>query len=305
MRLIGAALAAATLLAPLQPASVLAATGYTRRENLAIEAKKPLPKGIPFSDVGDGPLSFGKAAEASEIATARRKIAALKPYMDEIERYIFTNDYEPLRAFLNVFSQQEDSFVKTIDGVASRGTADAIAAAEAMEHEAKQLFLALDEIRKAATLEKPSGLKKGYIKLALAYDRYLKASDNLPGYDKIVSTEKYFANIPDEWLVFDTEKKPEPQDPVIFIEGPDKGRTGVLLGYITPAKNLAAKSLEMVESKASGIPGFPRPKGDGTASKRKAVIKMDNYLEEPQPGQQVLNEVKEVPCNFVARQLES
>jgi len=301
------ALTAALLLAgPLEARQALAAdapaetTGLTRRKELEVLSSAPRPKKLPFSDVENRKPTAASAQWNSEVRKAREKIAALKPYLDEIQRYIYTEDYAPLRAFLNVFSAQEEAFLTTIESVgsASRGPAASVTA-EAMEHEAKEIFLALDDIRKAATLQKPVALKKGYIKLALAYDRYLKASDNLPlGYDNVVSTEKFFADVPDEWLVYDTETLPVSLDPVLFIAGPDKGRTGILLGYKSrPIADVAANEID------GGPLGFLNKK-DKSGTVRTAVVKMDNYLSAPKPGEQQFNEVKEVPTAIVARQKE-
>lgn len=281
----------------------VASTGVTRRERLEVTASAPRPSKLPFADADDKAVAApgGAAIPDKDLADAKKKIRALKPYLDEIERYIFTKDYEPLRAFLTVFSEQEASFVNFIDAVAlqKRGgvsTGDA----DAMEHEAKEIFLALDSIRTAATLKKPVALKKGYLKLALAYDRFLKAGDLLPQYDKVVSTEPFFATIPDEWLVYDAEREPVVQQRVLFIAGPDKGRTGVLLGYTSKA----APAAPAAEGADSGPLGFLKGKEKKSAAAKKAVVKLDNYMVEMSP-EKAFNEVKEVPYRWVAAQREN
>ena len=49
-------------------------------------------------------------------------------------------------------------------------------------------------------------------------------------YDPITSNEKFYENVPDSMLVYDLEAPPKVTDLVLVLRGPDKGRTGKLIG---------------------------------------------------------------------------
>eukprot|EP00953_Heterococcus_sp_UTEX-ZZ885_P036511 18799-Heterococcus_DN1.PRE.5 len=99
-----------------------------------------------------------------------------------------------------------------------------------MQYEAQNIFLALDDLNQAARYKRVKPAEKSYVKLALAYDRFLKAG-GLVTYDPITSTEPFYSSIPDSDLLYDT-KPPEVKDAILILKGPDKGRTGRLIGII-------------------------------------------------------------------------
>ncbi|CAM9705766.1 unnamed protein product [Phaeothamnion confervicola] len=103
-----------------------------------------------------------------------------------------------------------------------------------MQFEAQQIFLAVDDLHQAAKYKRVRSAERAYAKLALAYSRFLSAGNLVLRYDPVTSTEKLYQNIPDEALRYDRSQKepPKAQDEVLILKGPDKGRTGRLLGVI-------------------------------------------------------------------------
>jgi hypothetical protein len=70
-----------------------------------------------------------------------------------------------------------------------------------MQYEAQNIFLALDDLNQAARYKRVKPAEKSYVKLALAYDRFLKAG-GLVTYDPITSTEPFYSSIPDSDLLY-------------------------------------------------------------------------------------------------------
>jgi hypothetical protein len=57
--------------------------------------------------------------------------------------------------------------------------------------------------------------QKAYSKIALAYDRFLKAGDLYVAYDPITSTEPFYQSIPDTAAIkYDNDATPQVTDPV-------------------------------------------------------------------------------------------
>jgi hypothetical protein len=65
-------------------------------------------------------------------------------------------------------------------------------------------------------------------------------------YDDIITLEKYFTNIPDDTLVFANRKKDPPlvRDLVVFIAGPEKGKTGILIGLYQDGSDQSVVKLD-------------------------------------------------------------
>jgi hypothetical protein len=65
-------------------------------------------------------------------------------------------------------------------------------------------------------------------------------------YDDMISTEKYFSGIPDDNLVFASRKKDPPyvRDLVVLMAGPDKGKTGILIGLYTDGSDQSVVKLD-------------------------------------------------------------
>mmetsp|Transcript_3342 Transcript_3342/g.5199 ORF Transcript_3342/g.5199 Transcript_3342/m.5199 type:complete len:319 (+) Transcript_3342:65-1021(+) len=175
----------------------------------------------------------------SKLETAVNKVKSLNPYLDEVEYLITVRNWSYLTGFLGVFSQFENEFVDLIDGLYLTDDPVYAASRETMQNEAENLFLALDDLNQAAQLKQGKKAEKSYVNIALAYDRFLKAGGLSVPYP--YSNKKPFTDIiPDSELVYDS-KPPELRDPILILKGPDKGRTGRLIGKIKSRQEVIVK----------------------------------------------------------------
>ena len=80
--------------------------------------------------------------------------------------------------------------------------------------------------------------------MALHFDRYLRVGGLYTFYDDAVSLERYYDGLPDSALVYaDPAKDPAlVRDLIVLIRGPDKGRTGIVIGsYMDGSDTVAVK----------------------------------------------------------------
>mmetsp|Transcript_21747 Transcript_21747/g.37389 ORF Transcript_21747/g.37389 Transcript_21747/m.37389 type:complete len:325 (-) Transcript_21747:849-1823(-) len=180
----------------------------------------------------------------NQLQDAKKRIQALQPYLDEIERYLFAEEYRYLGGFFGVFAEQEDALVALIDGLFPSASPADTSAREAMEYEARAMFLALEDLREAAKDRQEKKAKGSFVALAKAYDRFLKAGNLIAYADPLVSTEPLYTQY--DILDIDEKTRPKPQDKVIFVRGPDKGRTGTLL-TLDKAKKQATVKLDSLK----------------------------------------------------------
>lgn len=231
---IGVALPSATLEAEVEQFNTQSLVESKLAKEGAAQRKQDRKRGgksnqLPFVEKKED-FRF-QTVQDDQLLTSVKKIQALNPYLDEVEYLIVAKKWDYLQGFLGVFAEQEEEFVDLIDGMhPSLSPADK-SAREAMQYEAQNVFLALDDLNQAASHKRVKASEKAFVKLALAYDRFIKAGGLLTVYDPVTSTEPFYTAIPDTDLVYDT-KPPELRSPILILKGPDKGRTGRLIGII-------------------------------------------------------------------------
>lgn len=155
-----------------------------------LQASKTDKKVPSFNNLPDGTKITGK-----EVKDSIARIRVLQAYLDEVERDIFNKEWKYVPGFIGVFGEQEEAFVKLIEGLYPTTSVSDRSSREALSYEAKKMFIELDNLREAAKYKRTNLAQKSYVNIALSYDRFLKAGDLYTAYDPITSTEPFFANI--------------------------------------------------------------------------------------------------------------
>ena len=204
----------------------------------------------------------------AEIEDAQQRVLTLAAYLDEIERDLFSKNWDNLQVYLYTFAEQENAFAILIDYIFPENTKLDENEREALSAEAKAMFLALDDLREGAKCKNFKAANVAYAKLLLSYDRFLKAGDMYPTYDPITSTEVFFkgnhpspflflltdawftvhvpkcdADTPKDTLRYDSKAKVQVLDEVLMTEGPDMGKTGMVIN-IDAGKEYAVVKLD-------------------------------------------------------------
>lgn len=152
-------------------------------------------------------------------------------------------------------------------------------------------------------------LRRTYTNLLLSYDRFLKAGDLYPVYDPIPSYEVLYRTTPLTALPFDRSRAVRMGDQVVLTQGPDMGKTGVVvfLEDNTETANSPFKPSEVdrprgAKTKKISVSDEQRDKDVrrdrnsvmDSVKDIKAVVKMDkNGLS--------YHEIKMIPASMLAR----
>ncbi|CAM9603119.1 unnamed protein product [Laminaria digitata] len=195
----------------------------------------PLPDELKTPAKGkESPRVKLVVVSSARLTKSVETIQGLSPYLDEVEYLITARSWDYLKGFLGVFASCEEDFVSLIDGMYPTEKPADVSARDSMQLEAQNVFLAVDDLYQASMSKKVKSAEKAYVKLALAYDRFMKAGDISPIYDPVSSTEKFFNDIPDDMLRYERNSKVplDIRDAVLVLKGPDKGRTGKIVGII-------------------------------------------------------------------------
>ena len=171
----------------------------------------------------------GKSSGEELVDNARERVLTLKAYLDEVERDLFSKNWDNLQVYLYTFADQEDAFALLIEQLFPNNNPLDKSAREAMAFEAQSMFLSLDQLREAARLASPERARVAYSRLLLSYDRFLKAGDLYPTYDPITSTAIFFANTPQSTLRFDAKARVQVLDQVLLTAGPDMGKIATVI----------------------------------------------------------------------------
>jgi KOW motif len=115
-----------------------------------------------------------------------------------------------------------------------------------LRYEVGRLFAALERLRQATTRQSLDEAYLAYSEMSLHFDRFLRVGGLYTYYDDIISLEPYFTGISDDSLVYsDPRRDPaEVRDLVILIKGPDKGKTGIVLGIYRDGSNKVVVKLD-------------------------------------------------------------
>jgi hypothetical protein len=147
------------------------------------------------------------------------------------------NYFQQLRSYVPVFTAYTDSAFPT-DMPTDGGLR------VALRYEVGRYFASLERLKQATSRRSLDESYVAYSDMALHFDRYLRVGGLYTFYDDAVSLEPYYSSIPDSNLVYaDPNKDPAlVRDLVVLIRGPDKGRTGIVIGiYPDGSGNCAVK----------------------------------------------------------------
>jgi hypothetical protein len=139
-----------------------------------------------------------------------------------------------LRSFVPIFTQYTD--------IAFSGDEPAYKGLRvALRYEVGRFFAGLERLKAATTRKDLSAAYLAYAEMALHFDRYLNVGNLYTYQDETISLEKFFDGIDNSQLVFENPKKKgalaEVRDLIVLIEGPDKGKTGIVIGVYPSASS--------------------------------------------------------------------
>ncbi|KAL3931997.1 MAG: hypothetical protein SGBAC_011056 [Bacillariaceae sp.] len=113
----------------------------------------------------------------------------------------------------------------------------------ALRYEVGRYFGCLERLKSAVSKKNLSDAYIAYSDMSLHLDRYLRVGGIYTFYDDVIDNEKYFAEYNDALVYADPVKDPaDVRDLVVLCKGPDKGKTGIVIGvYMDGSETCAVK----------------------------------------------------------------
>ena len=156
------------------------------------------------------------------------------------ERWDLIEEYPAqLRSYVPIFTTYTDSAFPS-DAPTDKGLR------VALRYEVGRMFAAVERFKQATKRKSLNEAYLAYSEMALHFDRYLRVGGLYTYYDNTISNEPYFRGISDDALVYANPTKDPPlvRDLVVLIKGPDKGKTGIVIGMYDDGSNRSVVKLD-------------------------------------------------------------
>jgi hypothetical protein len=156
------------------------------------------------------------------------------------ERWDLVDSYPAqLRSFVPIFTTYTDSAFPT-DAPTDKGLR------VALRYEVGRMFASLERFKQATQRKSLNEAYLAYAEISLHFDRYLHVGGLYTYYDDIISTEPYFRGFSDDSLVYSNPKKDPAlvRDLIVLIKGPDKGKTGIVIGMYDDGSSRSVVKLD-------------------------------------------------------------
>lgn len=116
----------------------------------------------------------------------------------------------------------------------------------ALRYEVGRFFASLERLKQATNRRLLDEAYVAYSDMSLHFDRYLRVGGLYTYYDDTISLEPYYEGVAESRLVYvDPKKDPAlVRDLIVLREGPDKGRTGIVIGIYPDGSDTCAVKLD-------------------------------------------------------------
>lgn len=158
------------------------------------------------------------------------------------ERWDLVEKYPgQLRSFVPVFTTYTDSAFPS-EAPTDKGLK------VALRYEVGRFFASLERLKIATSRKSLDEAYQAYAEMSLHFDRYLRVGGLYTYYDDVISLETYYK--PEDLLVFSDPAKDPPlvRDLVVLTQGPDKGRTGIVIGMYSDGSKKSVVKLDRYKS---------------------------------------------------------
>lgn len=156
------------------------------------------------------------------------------------ERWDLVESYPAqLRSFVPIFTTYTDSAFPS-DAPTDKGLR------VALRYEVGRYFASVERLKQSCSRKSLDEAYIAYSDMSLHFDRYLRVGGLYTYYDATISNEPYFQGISDSTLIYANQQRDPPlvRDLIVLISGPDKGKTGIVIGLYKDGSNKAVVKLD-------------------------------------------------------------
>mmetsp|Transcript_26906 Transcript_26906/g.65372 ORF Transcript_26906/g.65372 Transcript_26906/m.65372 type:complete len:324 (-) Transcript_26906:81-1052(-) len=198
----------------------------------------------PTATVSPEPNKYGVASN-KRLGGLANKIRNICNTMDEMQRDLMQERWDlvaqypaQLRSYVPLLTAYTDS------AFPSEAPSD-WGLRVALRYEVGRYFGCLERLRSAVAKQNLNDAYIAYADMSLHLDRYLKVGGIYTFYDDVIDNEKYFDKYNDALVYSDPIKDPaDVRDLVVLCKGPDKGKTGIVIGVYQDGSETCAVKMD-------------------------------------------------------------
>ncbi|CAM9406744.1 unnamed protein product, partial [Pylaiella littoralis] len=198
--------------------------------------------------------AFAQTGSAVEVMRLRfgDKLRRAAKMLDELQEDIANEDWDLVQTYPNAFRSLVPVFTKYTDAAFPTDDPVDTTSRVALRYEVGRFFGAVERLKRASEDQNGREAQNAFASMSVAYDRYLKAGNLYESYDTITSTEGFYAGVSNSALKFvpPSRDPPKIKDSVLLLAGPDKGKTGYLIG-IEGGSLTATKAIVKLETSSA------------------------------------------------------
>jgi len=236
--------------------SVLFLNGSNNEIQFETDRRDLLGKSLKsFAIVGVG-LSVANVQDASAAFNTRigglpNKIRNICVVMDELQRDLMQERWDLVEEYPAQFRSYVPVFTTYTDAAFPTDSPTDYSLRVALRYEVGRLFAALSRLQKATARRSLDEAYIAYSEMAIHFDRYLHAGNLYTYEDNVVDYSKFYEGISNSALVYADIKKDPPlvRDLILLVDGPDKGKTGIMIGIYKDGSGKCVVKLDKYRSK--------------------------------------------------------
>jgi len=187
----------------------------------------------------------------SKLGGLSNKIRRVSLIMDELQRDLMQENWELVETYPAQLRSYVPIFTAYTDTAFSSDEPTDKALRVALRYEVGRFFASVERLRQAVARRSLDDSYIAYSDMAVHYDRYLHTGDLYTYTDNLISTEPFFQNVTDAALIYSDPQKdpPEVRDLILLASGPDKGKTGIMIGIYKDGSQNCVVKLDKYRSK--------------------------------------------------------
>ncbi|KAL3784707.1 hypothetical protein HJC23_007716 [Cyclotella cryptica] len=174
------------------------------------------------------------------------KIRSVSKVMDELQRDLMQERWDLVETYPNIFRSYVPILTAYTDSAFPTDIPTDQGLRVALRYEVGRFFASLERLKQATNRRSLDEAYVAYSDMSLHFDRYLRIGGLYTYYDDTISLEPYYEGVSESSLVYvDPKKDPAlVRDLIVLREGPDKGRTGIVIGIYPDGSNTCAVKLD-------------------------------------------------------------
>lgn len=183
----------------------------------------------------EGGIKVSKKAQGGGLAQRIRSGVCFK--MDELQRDLMQERWDLLQPYPAQLRSYVPVFTTYTDAAFPSDSPSDYGLRVALRYEVGRFFASVERLKRAIAKQELEEAYTAYADMSLHLDRYLRVGGLYTYYDSVVDNEVLFKGYNDALVYSDPVKDPaEVRDLVVLCRGPDKGKTGILIGVYPPTE---------------------------------------------------------------------